>query len=132
MATLILVILTIALAVFAIGISVHWCYRFVVEEFDDKDVPRLFQNSRGGSREDEVNFDHEADPDVVPDELQQETYNLDAFDGGLAMELYKQRPEFFETLKDWYESDVAYDLEELEKQLDIPDSAIVGEILERV
>ena len=117
----------------AMYFTVKWCHRYVVEEFDDKDVPRLFKNSRGANDgAEDANFDHEADPKEVADDLHKETYNLNAQEGEMAMDLSAQHPNFFEILNAWYQSDKAYDLKGLEKALDIPKSAVVNEMPTRV
>ena len=53
--------------------SIHWCHRYVVEEFDDKDVPHMFKMGRRQQEspdDDDDAFDHMADPTELTSSLE--------------------------------------------------------------
>lgn len=109
-------------AVVAFFASIHWCHRYVIEEFDDKDVPHMFKMGRRQQvsfEEDGDDFDHMADPKEPTSSLDPTEMGLDTWEGGIALALYDQRPDLFAKIQDWYESDTAYDLEGLEKALEL-------------
>ena len=98
--------------------SIRWCHSYVVEEFDDADVPHIFKMGRQRKepvKDDE--FNHMADPDAARPSAEPAELNLNPMEGDIAMALYKRRPDIFTTISDWYDSDVAYDLEGLEKAI---------------
>lgn len=114
--------IAVVAAVVAFFASIQWCHRYVVEEFDDKDVPHMFRLGRRQQvsfEEDGDDFDHMADPADKTYSLEPTEIGLDTWEGGIALALYNQRPDLFSKIKDWYDSDTAYDLEGLEKALAI-------------
>lgn len=120
----------VAVAVFFA--SIRWCHSYVVEEFDDADVPHMFKLGRkrqNAHKEDD--FDHMADPDKTGGSVEPTEIGLDTWEGGIAMALYEQRPDIFATIRDWYESDEAYDLEGLEKELNIGQEDLLTEVQKR-
>ena len=113
----VLIAVAIVAAFFA---SVHFCHSYMVEEFDDKDVPQMFRLGRRQTPTEEEmgdDYDHMVDPDEVQPSLEQEEYSMNTWEGGIATALYEQRPDIFSKINEWYVSDVAYDLEGLEKEL---------------
>jgi hypothetical protein len=99
------------------------CVR-TVETFDDKDVPAMFKSVRtsqdDADAEVEAEFDHES-PDEDPEDHIELEHDISEYEGEIALALRQNQPELFETLAEWYVSDQAYDLEALEKELDIED-----------
>jgi hypothetical protein len=112
--------------------SIRWCHSYVIEEFDDADVPHMFKLGRQRRvPAEEEEFDHMADPDAMRPSSEPTEMNLNTWEGGIAMALYEQRPDIFATIRDWYESDVAYDLEGLEKELNIGQQDLLTEVQNR-
>lgn len=114
---LVVAVVAVVLAFFA---AIHWCHLYVIEEFDDKDVPHMFKMGRRQQvsfEEDGDDFDHMADPKEPTSSLEPTEIGLDTWEGGIALALYDQRPDLFAKIQEWYESDTAYDLEGLDKAL---------------
>lgn len=122
-------------AIVAFFASIHWCHRYVVEEFDDQDVPHMFKMGRRqqiSDEEDGEEFDHMADPGDPTSSLEPTEVGLDTWEGGIAMELYNKRPDLFSKIQEWYDSDVAYDLEGLDKELALGDQRKIYYGLSRI
>lgn len=130
-------ILAAFIAIAAFFASIHWCHRFVVEEFDDKDVPHIFKMGRRQQEDpdgdEDSEFDHMARPEDRRDQesLEPTEVGLNTWEGGIALALYDQRRDIFAKLQDWYESDVAYDLQGLETELALEAEDLVTAVQKR-